>query len=120
MQNRTRNFRSYYNITQEMYDIVNQNITANYYPINSALAIKDSKSGNQLTVSNDRAQGGSSLVDGRIELMQNRRIPCDDGKGEQEFVNETDSLGAGIRVPATYRVQLHNLKSRPSLQRSVQ
>jgi lysosomal alpha-mannosidase len=44
---------------------------------------------------NDRAQGGSSLAPGRIELMQNRRIPCDDIKGVNEFLNERDEDGKG-------------------------
>lgn len=120
MQNRTRNFRNYYNLTDRMYKYNNQNVTANYYPINSAIALKDLSNGNQLTVSNDRAQGGSSEADGAVEFMQNRRIPCDDGKGEDEFLNETDTFGRGIRVPATYHVQLGNSKQRPSFQRQVQ
>ena len=53
---------------------------------------------------NDRAQGGSSLKDGHIEFMQQRRIPADDGRGMGEYVNETDQYGHGIRVPATYYV----------------
>lgn len=53
---------------------------------------------------NDRAQGGSALYPGQVEFMQNRRIPCDDNKGVYEFLNETDSTGNGIRVPATYLV----------------
>jgi len=44
---------------------------------------------------NDRAQGGSSFAPGRIELMQNRRIPCDDIKGVNEFLNERDEDGKG-------------------------
>lgn len=103
-----------------MYKYNNQNITANYYPINSAIAIRDESSKLQLTVSNDRSQGGSSLAEGKVELMQNRRIPCDDEKGEWDFLNETDSTGRGIRVPATYYVQLSNIEQRPSFQRKAQ
>jgi hypothetical protein len=36
--------------------------------------------------------------------MQSRRIPCDDGKGVDEFLNETDQYDNGIRVPASYYV----------------
>jgi len=60
------------------------------------------------------------LNPGQIELMQNRRIASDDNKGVYEFLNETDSYGNGIRVPATYYVQLSNLTERPSKQRLVQ
>lgn len=55
MQKRVLNYRSYYNITEKMYKYANENITANYYPINSAISIKDEKLGWHLTVSNDRS-----------------------------------------------------------------
>lgn len=74
MQKRILNYRSFYNFTEHWTDAVhpahNQNISGNYYPVNSAMALKDSS--RQFTVSNDRSQGGSSLQNGRIELMQNR------------------------------------------------
>jgi len=73
-----------------------------------------------MTVSNDRSQTGSALENGRIEFLQNRRIPCDDGKGVSEFLNETDSSGHGIRVPATYYMQISNSTQRPSQQRRTQ
>lgn len=69
---------------------------------------------------NDRPQGGSSLQNGRIELMQHRRVPADDGKGVTEQLNERDADGKGIRVPASYYVQLHNLSETESVQRLVQ
>lgn len=104
MQKRILNFRSYYNITEHMYGNNPQNITANYYPINSAIAIRDTSKNLQFTVMNDRSQGGSSLTSGSIELMQQRRIAADDNKGVNEFLNETDSTGRGQRTPATYFV----------------
>lgn len=55
---------------------------------------------------NDRSQGGSALSEGTIEFMQNRRIPADDSRGMGEWVDEKDSLGNGIRVPAIYHVQI--------------
>jgi len=63
MQERRLNYRPTWelNLTQ------NQNITANYYPIGSAMAIRDDTW--QLTVMNNRAQGGSVIKNGRIELM---------------------------------------------------
>ena len=41
---------------------------------------------------NDRAQGGSADLSGKatIELMQNRRLTEDDGKGVVEALNEVD------------------------------
>lgn len=120
MQRRQLNYRSYYNITDRVYSITNLNITANYYPINSAISMKEHLGMRQFTVMNDKSQGGSSLAPGRIEFMQNRRIPCDDNKGVVEWLNETDASGNGIRVPATYYVQLSYMQDRPSQQRLVQ
>lgn len=70
--------------------------SANYYPINSAIAVKNDVKESQLkqlTVMNDRAQGGSALQDGSVELMQNRRLFFDDDRGVIEVLNETDANG---------------------------
>ena len=42
---------------------------SNYYPINSALVMRSPSTNMQLTVMNDRSQGGSVLSNGVIELM---------------------------------------------------
>lgn len=42
-------------------------VAGNYYPITTKIAIEDAS--HRLAVLNDRAQGGSSMVDGTIELM---------------------------------------------------
>lgn len=62
----------------------------------------------QLTVSNDRSQGGSVLNKGTIELMQNRRLYKDDNRGVGEALNETDAFGNGIVTHCTYNVQFFN------------
>jgi hypothetical protein len=82
--------------------------------------MRDTKSKRQFTVMNDRAQGGSALKDGHVEFMQQRRIPADDGRGMGEFVNETDKYGHGIRVPATYYVQIFDRENEASVQRLIQ
>lgn len=56
------------------------------------------------TVMNDRSQGGSSLAEGEIELMQHRRIPADDSRGMGDWVDEKDDQGNGIKVTASYYV----------------
>lgn len=89
-------------------------MSGNYYPINSAIHLRDEAANTQFTVMNDRAQGGSSLAPGRIELMQHRRIPCDDIKGVNEYLNERDKDGKGIRVPATYYVEFKSLNESSS------
>lgn len=64
MQKRILNFKESYNFSTF------EQISGNYYPINSAIAIVDSKSQLQMTVLNDRSQGGAALEKGKIELMQ--------------------------------------------------
>ena len=51
--------------------------------------------------------------------MQNRRIPADDHRGMGEYVNEVDSTGNGVRVPATYFVSIQSTQE-PAKQRMVQ
>ena len=65
MQERQKSWRSWgYNSTFS----TNETESANYYPINSAIFVQ-SREGIQLTVMNDRSQGGASLNDGEIEIM---------------------------------------------------
>ena len=109
MQKQVLNYRP----TWDLDLTANQNITANYYPVGSAIAIRDDSW--QMTVMNTRAQGGSVINDGRIELMHNRRINADDHRGMGEVLNETDTSGDGIAVPATYYVQLFDRQVRKSL-----
>lgn len=59
----------------------------NYYPVTAKIAIEDENY--RLAVLNDRAQGGSSLLDGVIELMVHRRLLRDDAFGVGEALNET-------------------------------
>ena len=70
------------------------NISANYYPVDSAIVMRDQNGKNlQVTIMNDRPQGGSADVSGNNtnELMQNRRMTEDDNKGVGEVLNDTDS-----------------------------
>lgn len=90
MQKRILNHRETYTLDTDM------KTSANYYPINSAIAVKNDVKESQLkqlTVMNDRAQGGSALQDGSVELMQNRRLFFDDDRGVIEVLNETDANG---------------------------
>ncbi|WOL03753.1 putative alpha-mannosidase [Canna indica] len=65
---------------------VNQPEAGNYYPINLGTYIEDDTT--ELSILVDRAVGGTSLVDGQIELMLHRRLLHDDGKGVAESLNE--------------------------------
>lgn len=94
-------------------------IAGNYYPVDSAIAIRDfSKASNiQVTVMNDRAQGGSANAheNNTIELLQNRVILTDDSKGVDEVLNETEADGMGLRITARYFMQIFDTKKGRSL-----
>ncbi|XP_058102934.1 alpha-mannosidase At3g26720-like isoform X1 [Magnolia sinica] len=66
---------------------VNQPVAGNYYPINLGIYIEDEST--ELSILVDRSVGGSSIVDGQIELMLHRRLLHDDSKGVAEALNET-------------------------------
>lgn len=76
----------------------------------------------QVTIMNDRAQGGSADLSGKasIELMQHRRITEDDNKGVIEPLNETDRNFNGVAVNAKYYLQVFDYKKGRSKQRDQQ
>ena len=79
--------RRRYNARESFNWTVVSPIAANYYPITTAIGLNDSASALYVLV--DRAEGGSSQLDGSLELMLHRRIlyVC----GFDENLNETDS-----------------------------
>jgi hypothetical protein len=77
MQKRILNHRDTYKIPN-YYSW--HNVTTNWYPITSAIMISDPE-GKTAIVSNDRAQGGSSLKEGNMELMQQRSLGANDQLG---------------------------------------
>lgn len=61
MMKRKRDFR-------ETWDVkLKEKIPGNYYPVTTKIAIEDKK--HRLAILTDRSQGGSSMVDGSVELM---------------------------------------------------
>lgn len=114
MQKRVLNQRPDFNVSTE------QVISSNYYPVNSAIAVVDNDQSLQLTVMNDRSQGGSINENCRIELMINRRLQHDDKRGVNQALNETDTADRGISVPATFYVQYFNYTKQKSMQRFAQ
>jgi len=86
-------------------------VAGNYYPVNAAAYIKDSKK--QYSILNDRSQGGASLNDGQFELMIHRRLLADDDRGVGEPLNETDGitpyprpvrLGTGLHIIGSHYI----------------
>ncbi|CAI9268663.1 unnamed protein product [Lactuca saligna] len=86
---RIRDYREDWNLE------VNQPIAGNYYPVNLGIYLKDETS--ELSFLVDRSVGGSSIVDGKLELMLHRRLLYDDGKGVAEVLNETVYVGNDCR-----------------------
>jgi len=83
MMERRRDYRPSYDLLNAT---IEEPVSSNYYPINTAIFIKNDKM--QLTVVNDRAQGGTSLNDGEVEIMLHRRLLYDDSFGVGEALNE--------------------------------
>lgn len=68
MQKRVLNYRPTFDL-QKDYKEGFENVTANYFPINTAISMKEQGSSRQFTVCNDRAQAGSALTQGGIQFM---------------------------------------------------
>ncbi|CAI9260039.1 unnamed protein product [Lactuca saligna] len=86
---RIRDYRKDWNLE------VNQPIAGTYYPVNLGIYLKDETS--ELSFLVDRSVGGSSIVDGKLELMLHRRLLYDDGKGVAEALNEIVCVGNDCR-----------------------
>ncbi|KAG5675727.1 hypothetical protein PVAND_005607 [Polypedilum vanderplanki] len=87
MLRRKRNYRETWKAN------IKEAIAGNYYPINTKIAIEDKV--HRLAILTDRAQGGSSIYDGTVELMVHRRLLHDDAFGVGEALNET-AYGKGL------------------------
>ncbi|KAL0351207.1 UNVERIFIED_CONTAM: Alpha-mannosidase [Sesamum radiatum] len=99
---------------------VNEPAAGNYYPINLGIYVKDNKK--ELSVLVDRAVGGSSLVDGQLELMLHRRLLRDDGKGVAEALNETvciDNQCKGLTIQGKYYYKIDQLGEGAKWRRSA-
>ena len=114
MMERRLNYRATWNFSSD------QNVTSNYYPVQTAVGIKDKHQDKAMIVMNSRSQAGGVIEQGRVELMQNRRMYYDDGRGMGEPLNETDEYDMGIIVPAQYIQRLYNPKKEQGLQREIQ
>ncbi|XP_030753916.1 lysosomal alpha-mannosidase-like [Sitophilus oryzae] len=82
--------------------------SGNYYPIPSKIAIRDEEQGIEVAVLNDRAQGGTSLHNGEIEIMIHRLCHHDDGFGVSESLNEK-AFEKGLVVRGSHFLTVGNL-----------
>ncbi|NXB04666.1 MA2B1 mannosidase, partial [Cnemophilus loriae] len=113
---RRRDYRPTWNLSQS------EPVAGNYYPVNTRIFIKDQKV--QLTVLTDRSQGGSSILDGSLELMVHRRLLNDDNRGVGEPLDEPGDDGRGLVVRGRHLVLLDTAaaaadKHRPRAQEMV-
>jgi len=83
---RRRDHRDYYNLN------LTEPQAANYFPFSALLGLRDQRLDLQLSLSADRAQGGTSLVEGQLEVLLHRRLLSDDGEGLNEPLNETSGM----------------------------
>ncbi|XP_049276023.1 lysosomal alpha-mannosidase-like [Rhipicephalus sanguineus] len=87
------------------------------YPITSWIYIKDRTQGLQMMVLPDRAQGGSSLRSGQLELMVHRRHMTNDNLGVGDSLQEVGGDGAGLVVKGTHRLFLGSISEARQLLR---
>ena len=81
---------------------INEPVAENYYPVNAMIALDDGK--DEMAVVTDVAMGGSSMVDGSLELMVHRRLQADDHRGVQEPLNETMcTVALSLTLPSVLR-----------------
>jgi lysosomal alpha-mannosidase len=106
---RTRDYRPTWNYT------VYEPIAGNYYPVNARITTTDGQ--NSLSVVTDRSQGGSSMVDGSVELMVQRRLQMDDRRGVGEPINEPglNAAGSGLIVRMTHRLSISTNAAAPAV-----
>ncbi|CAK1553218.1 unnamed protein product [Leptosia nina] len=103
---RIRNQRA----TYEPYDF--NNIAGNFYPVTSKIYIEDTAMDARFSILNDRAQGGTSLIDGAIDMMVVRRILTDE-TGIGLTVNDTID-GKGVIVSGKHYLYLSKSNYRPN------
>lgn len=92
-----------------------EHTAGNYYPVTTKIALEDEHA--RMAILTDRAQGGSSLADGSLELMIHRRLLHDDAFGVDESLNET-AYGKGLVARGTHYLLLGSsqLDQSPTLQ----
>eukprot|EP00521_Asterionellopsis_glacialis_P017327 CAMPEP_0195302294 /NCGR_PEP_ID=MMETSP0707-20130614/30840_1 /TAXON_ID=33640 /ORGANISM="Asterionellopsis glacialis, Strain CCMP134" /LENGTH=1068 /DNA_ID=CAMNT_0040365501 /DNA_START=82 /DNA_END=3288 /DNA_ORIENTATION=- len=120
---RRRSFRPSWDLQETEF------VSGNYYPVNAAAYIEGDKAA--LAVVVDRSQGASSLADGCLEFMVQRRVLEDDGRGVGEPLNETcggvtpyppygnaTRVGEGVVITGKHRLLVGGGLSGASLARS--
>lgn len=76
--------------------------------MNGFAYIQDVNTGTTVSVVTDRSQGCTSMVDGQLEIMVQRRLLVDDNRGVGEPLNETGLTygGNGLVVRGMHRISV--------------
>ncbi|CAK65951.1 unnamed protein product (macronuclear) [Paramecium tetraurelia] len=111
-QKRIVDYRPQYNYS------MHENVSGNYYPVTSAIYIQDGQE--CVGLLNDRSQGGSSLENGQIEIMIQRRLLQDDSRGVGEALKETDEKGNGLVQNIQHKLTFFNIQNNPNQIRKLQ
>ncbi|KAJ2942179.1 hypothetical protein O0L34_g15719 [Tuta absoluta] len=83
----------------------------NFYPVTSRISIEDLTDRVCFSVFTDRAQGGTSLADGEIDLMLQRRVFTDD-TGLGTSVNDNE-WGEGVVVRGKHYLYFSKMDHKP-------
>ena len=97
---RTRDFRPTWELQ------TGQPVASNYYPVTSWLFLRDLAKDLQMTILTDRSQGGSSMMDGTLELMLHRRLLFDDAYGMEEALNEPGQFSYNYELKSSCNILL--------------
>ncbi|RXG60900.1 hypothetical protein Avbf_17080 [Armadillidium vulgare] len=90
LQKRIKDYRETWDLPLD-----DEPVSRNYYPVTAQFVLNSVNGLGSAAVLNDRAQGGTSLGDGQIELMVHRRLLHDDAFGVGEALNE-QAYGVGL------------------------
>jgi len=77
-----------------------------FYPVSSAIFVEEGAS--QMVVMNDRPQGGSAHVNGRVELMLVRQGSTQDEIGIWESMRDWSEDGKGVNISAKFHLAFTN------------
>ena len=89
--------------SRDPWQTYNNNAPGNYYPVTHAIFIEDEVSDQWMVVMNEHSQGGSSLSEGTVELMFDRRMPDNDDLGVYEPLDDKNN-GLAIRSRHKYLI----------------
>ncbi|EDW77500.1 uncharacterized protein Dwil_GK24524 [Drosophila willistoni] len=93
-------------------DLSIQPTSANYYPVTSRISLNDGS--RRMSLLNDRSEAGTSMEDGRLELMLHRRHVFHDGSGADEAINE-EQFGKGLIARGKIQLVLNKVEDKNTI-----